>query len=71
MTREEALKALTIWGSRAVDEENIKGSVEPGKLADLVVLDRNLMTDPEERLFDIKVVMTMIGGEIVYQKGKD
>jgi len=71
MTREEALKALTIWGSRAVDEENIKGSIEPGKLADLVVLDRNLMTDPEDRLFDIKVLMTMIGGEIVYQKGKD
>lgn len=68
MTREEALKALTIWGSMAVDQQDIKGSIEPGKLADLVVLDRDLMTDPEVRLFDIKVLMTMIGGEIVYQK---
>lgn len=67
MTREEALKSLTIWGARAAFEEDMKGSIEPGKLADLVVLDRNLMTEPEGRLFDIKVLMTIVGGEIVYE----
>lgn len=70
MTREEALKSLTIWAAKAVFEENIRGSLEPGKLADLVVLERDLMTEPEERLFDIKVLMTMIGGEIVYKRGE-
>jgi predicted amidohydrolase YtcJ len=68
MTREEALKSLTIWGARAAFEEDIKGSIEPGKLADLVVLQRDLMTDPEERLFDIKVLMTVIGGKVVYER---
>ncbi|MFQ5606095.1 MAG: amidohydrolase [bacterium] len=68
MTREEALKSLTIWGAQGAFEEDIKGSIEPGKLADLVVLDRDLMTEPEDRLFDIKVLMTMIGGEVVYER---
>ncbi|MFQ5866314.1 MAG: amidohydrolase, partial [bacterium] len=68
MTREEALKSLTIWGAKAAFEEDIKGSLEPGKLADLVVLDRDLMTEPEERLFNIKVLMAVIGGEIVYER---
>lgn len=68
MTREEALKSLTIWGARAAFEEDLKGSIEPGKLADLVVLDRDLMTAPEEELFRIKVLMTVIGGEVVYER---
>ena len=68
MTREEALRSLTIWASKAVFEEDIKGSIEVGKLADFAVLDRNLMTEPEERLFDIKVMMTVIGGKIVFER---
>ncbi|MFQ5750891.1 MAG: amidohydrolase [bacterium] len=68
MTREEALKSMTLWGAKAAFEENIKGSIEAGKLADLVVLDRDLMTEPEERLFDIKVLMTVIGVEVVYEQ---
>ncbi len=68
MTREEALKSLTIWGAHAAFEEEMKGSIVPGKFADLVVLDRDLMTEPEERLFDIKVLMTVIGGEVVFQR---
>ena len=66
MSREEALKALTIWASRAAFEENIKGSIEVGKLADFVVLDRDILTAPEARLFDTRVLMTVIGGEVVY-----
>ncbi|NIR50157.1 amidohydrolase family protein, partial [candidate division KSB1 bacterium] len=70
MTREEALKSLTIWGAKAAFEEDLMGSIEPGKLADLVVLDRDLMMAPEEELFRINVVMTMIGGEVVYEKAE-
>jgi len=68
MTRDEALKSLTIWGAKAAFEEEMKGSITAGKFADLVVLDRDLMTEPEERLFDIKVLMTVVGGEVVYQQ---
>ncbi len=67
MTREEALKSLTIWGAMAAFEEDLKGSLTPGKLADLVVLDRDLMTAPENELFNIKVLMTMVGGKLVYE----
>jgi len=67
MTREEALKSLTIWGAMAAFEEDLKGSLAPGKLADLVVLDRDLMTAPENELFQIKVLLTMVGGKIVHQ----
>ena len=70
MTREEALKSLTIWGAKAAFSEDLIGSIEPGKYADLVVLERNLMTEPEERLFDIKVWMTVVGGEVVYKEGE-
>lgn len=68
MSREEALKSLTIWGAYAAFEEEIKGSITPGKLADFVVLDRDLMTEPDGRLFDIKVLMTVVGGEVVFQR---
>ncbi len=68
MTREEALRSLTIWGAKAAFMEDKIGSIEPGKYADLVVLDRDLMTEPEERLFDIDVLMTVVAGEVVFQK---
>jgi hypothetical protein len=67
MTREEALKSLTLWGAYAAFEEKLKGSLEPGKLADLVVLDRDLMQAPEPELFRINVVMTMVGGKVVFR----
>lgn len=66
MTREEALRSLTIWGARAVFEEDLLGSIETGKLADFTVLDRDLMTTPENELFRIQVLMTVVGGKIVY-----
>jgi hypothetical protein len=67
MTREEALKSLTIWGAMAAFEEDLKGSLTTGKLADLVVLDRDLMTAPENELFQIKVLMTMVEGKIAFE----
>jgi hypothetical protein len=66
MTREEALKSLTIWGAMAAFEEDLKGSLTTGKLADLVVLDRDLMAAPETELFRTKVLMTMVGGKVVF-----
>ena len=68
MTREEALKSMTIWASYAVFEEDIKGSIEPGKVADFVVLDRDIMKADEKKLFNTKVLMTIIGDEVVYEK---
>lgn len=64
----DALRLYTINGAYASFEESIKGSIEPGKLADMVVLDRDILTIPHEELKDMKVEMTLVGGEIVYQK---
>jgi predicted amidohydrolase YtcJ len=67
ISREAALRAMTIWAARAGFEEDIKGSIEPGKLADLVVTDSDLMTAPEDELFRIGVRATYSGGELMYQ----
>lgn len=66
LSREEALRAMTIWAAKAGFEEHLKGSIEPGKLADLVVTGTDLMTAPEEQLFGIKVLATYSGGRKVY-----
>ncbi len=66
LTREQALRAMTIWAAKAGFEEVLKGSIEPGKLADLVVTRTDLMTAPETELFRIPVLETYVGGERVY-----
>lgn len=66
VTREDALRAMTIWAAKAGFEEQLKGSIEPGKLADLVITGKDLMTAPEEELFGIRVLATYSGGEPVY-----
>ncbi len=68
MTREEALKAFTIWTAYGQFEENLKGSLEAGKLADFVVIDRDYMKCPANEIKDIQALTTVLGGEVVYQK---
>ena len=67
MSREEALKSFTIWAAYAAFEENTKGSITPGKLADLVVLSKDIMIIPPEDILETKTVLTIVGGKIVYQ----
>jgi predicted amidohydrolase YtcJ len=68
MTREEALASMTIWPAYAGFMESVSGSLSPGKYADFVVLDQDLMTVAPERILDTQVVMTVLGGETVYQR---
>ena len=64
----DALRLYTINGAYASFEENMKGSIEPGKFADMAVLDRDILNIPEEEIKDIKIEMTLVGGEIVYKR---
>jgi len=64
--REEALIAYTRRNAYFLFQEDNLGSIQPGKLADLVVLDRDYLTVPVDQIKDIKSVMTMVGGRIVY-----
>ncbi len=66
LSREQALKAMTTWAARAAFEEDEKGSIEAGKFADFVVLDRDIMRVPPRSVIETKVVYTFIGGEMVY-----
>jgi predicted amidohydrolase YtcJ len=67
MTRMEALKSYTINGAYASFEENIKGSIKIGKLADFVVLSDDLLKCPEDEIQNTTVLFTIIGGEILYR----
>lgn len=68
MTREEALASYTINNAYAAFEEHLKGSITPGKLADIVVLSGNIMTIPQEQIPAARVDVTIIGGEVGYRR---
>ena len=68
MTREEALKSMTIWPAHAAFQEKELGSLTPGKYADFVVLDRDIMTVAEESILGTEVVATYLGGRAVYER---
>ncbi len=68
MTREEALYSYTMANAYAAFEEDTKGSLTPGKLADIVVLSTDIMTVPEDEILDARVVFTIVGGELLYQR---
>ena len=66
MTREEALRAYTINAAYAAFEDQIKGSLTPGKLADITVLSEDILTVPDERILNAEVLYTIVGGELLY-----
>jgi predicted amidohydrolase YtcJ len=68
ISRIEALKGMTIWAAKANFEEKEKGSIEPGKYADFVILDDDIMKTKGANLPKIKVLKTYINGEKVYEK---
>jgi predicted amidohydrolase YtcJ len=67
VTREQALKMFTIWPAYAAFEETLRGSIENGKLADFTVLSADIMKIPEMETLKTRCVMTVIGGEVVYE----
>ncbi len=69
LTREQALRAMTIWAAKADFDERLRGSLEMGKIADFVVLDTDLMEAPENKLFKAKVLSTFVDGVSVYRFG--
>jgi hypothetical protein len=69
VSREDALIAHTRKNAFFVFQENTLGSIQPGKQADLLVLDRDYLTIPADQIKDIKPVMTMVGGRVVYDAG--
>jgi predicted amidohydrolase YtcJ len=64
----EALKLYTINAAYHSFEEHIMGSIEPGKLADMVVLGKDILSVPTETIINIPIDMTIVGGEIVYER---
>ena len=68
ITVEEALQAYTINAAYASFEEKIKGSIEPGKLADVVVLDQDITSIASEKIREVKVIKTYVGGNPVYER---
>jgi predicted amidohydrolase YtcJ len=68
LTREQALRLYTINNAYLHNEEKVKGSLEPGKLADLIVIDRDVLTCPLDDVRDTRVLLTVVGGKVVYRK---
>ena len=64
----DAIKAYTVNGAYLENKEDEKGSIEPGKLADFVVLDRDITTVDPSEIIDARVLMTIVGGEVVYER---
>ncbi|MEO6222800.1 MAG: amidohydrolase family protein, partial [Vicinamibacterales bacterium] len=67
MSRIEGLKSYTLWAAYGGFEEQIKGSLTPGKLADITVLSKDITTVPDDQIRQAKVVYTIVGGKVVYQ----
>jgi predicted amidohydrolase YtcJ len=69
LTVEEALRAYTLGAAYAAFQEKEKGTISPGKLADVVVLSDDLFQIPPERIKDVRVEVTIVGGKVVYRPG--
>jgi predicted amidohydrolase YtcJ len=70
MSREEALRSYTINAAHAAFEEDIKGSLTEGKLADITILSQDILTVPEDEIMNTEVIYTIVGGKITYRAAK-
>jgi predicted amidohydrolase YtcJ len=68
LSRENALRGMTIWAAKSNFEEDEKGSLEKGKFADFIILDKDLMTMNQKEVLQTKVLATYINGEKVFSK---
>ncbi|MBD1395890.1 amidohydrolase [Pontibacter sp. JH31] len=68
LSREEAMRGMTIWAAKAAFEEKEKGSIAPGKFADFVIVDRDLMTIAPDQMRGLQVLRTYVNGKQVYRK---
>ena len=68
MSRMEALRSYTIDNAYAGFEQDIKGSLTPGKLADITVLSQDILTIPDEEILSTEVVYTIVGGRVMYNR---
>jgi predicted amidohydrolase YtcJ len=66
LSREDAIRGMTIWAAKGNFEEHEKGSIEKGKFADFILIDKDLMTVNEKEILSTKVLMTFVNGEKVY-----
>ena len=71
MSRMEALKSYTIKNAYAAFQEDIKGSLTPGKLADITVLSKDILTVPDDEILQTEVLYTIVGGKVMYEKKKE
>jgi len=65
---QDALRMYTANGPYLTFEENSKGTLEPGKLADMIVLDEDILTVPDEQLLTLRIDRTYLGGKLVYER---
>ena len=68
VSRQDALRMKTIWAAAYVGDEKKLGSIETGKLADLVVLEGDYMSVPEDQISELEVTLTIVGGKVVYER---
>ena len=68
VSRQDALRMKTTWAAVYVGDEKSLGSLEAGKLADLVVVDGDYMSVPEDQISDLEVILTLVGGKVVYSR---
>jgi len=68
ITRPEALRAATLGNAYLTFEEKTKGSIEPGKVADFIVISEDLLTCPEKNIENMQVLMTVVGGKTVFTR---
>jgi predicted amidohydrolase YtcJ len=69
ITREQALRMWTLNGAWLTFEEKSKGSIEPGKLADMVVISKDFLNCPVDEIKEIDALLTVVGGKTVYRSG--